>query len=518
MEQKEEGTRSRRGRILARTHGSTKSVDLDWTTKLFVLIEGSLLQYAGDGAHDRTPEKALQLTASSVAFASDVIPGRPWVLQVYQCAGPDGNLLPLPERRGSFLSKMSFNKGTSRSPATSLLLVFDGAEEMDTWMGSIRAEAIRLGGGGAVNQERETGDIEEEVEGTDIEDNDNRRSRRYVIEREADSSRHESSSDETASKRTSTYYRRPSTEAGRSFTTVVSGDQIMLDQLRGSRLSMQSAADTKVSTVSPDTSPDRSSSTRHKRRSTATVSQRSRSSMELKPPSLLPLSAIGPDGSLYWIPRTPSPSAPNFSLPTSLSNGHIQQPSRRPTIIGSLPIPIPHLPTPPLSNRPSLSALSIVDSLPDTPPYPPPRQRHRQSSHSTPASPKIPTGPTRPRPASMVDTRPMPSPVPVKKHYSQAGIAITPRTKSLRRKSMTAIGPSAGPPLHPPPSIPLPQLPPEPYNDDLYSSSLPSTSYLGRRLPSSSFVHPKPPPQLNTYRSLGSRHSFHGVRKGERYV
>lgn len=528
QEQKEEGTRSRRGRYLQRSHGSTKSVDLDWTTKLFVLVEGSLLQYAGDGTHDRVPEKGLQLTASSVVFASDVIPGRPWVLQVYQSAGPDGCLLPLPERRGSFISKITF-KYTTKSPVTSLLLVFDGAEEMDAWMGSIRAEAVRLGGG-MTSEERETGDIEEEQ--TDDE-YDGPHSRRYVIEQEGDLHRHESFSDETASKRTSTtYYRRSSTEAGRSFTTVTSSDQTMLDQLRGSRLSMQSMADTKVSTVSPDTSPERSS-TKYKRRSTASISARSHSSMELKPPSLRPLSAIDRDGNLYWIPRTPSPAAPNFSLPTSLSNGHIlQPPPRRTTLPASHPIPIPQMSTQVLSNRPSLSALSVVDSLPDTPPYPLPRQRHRQSSHSTPASPKIVIGfPVRPRPVSMVDTRSTPSSsevsiprAPIPRKHLQAGIAILPRQKSLRRKSMTAIGPSAGPPLHPPPSIPLPQLPPEPYNDGLYSSSLPSTSYLSggpphRKLPLPAFHQqvPKPQPQLNAYRSLGSRHSFHGVRR-DRYV
>ncbi|KAH8155339.1 uncharacterized protein LAJ45_00349 [Morchella importuna] len=533
QEQKEEGTRSRRGRILQRSHASTKSVDLDWTTKMFILVEGSLLQYGGDGSEDREPEKVLQLTESSVAFASDLIPGRPWVLQVYQSAGPDGNL-PMPERRGSFLSKMpTFSHKTSKNSTASLLLVFNGAEEMDAWMSSIRAEAIRLGGGVPDQERGDTEDIEEEAEETDVEDNENTyiHARRYM-ENEGDSSRNESS-DETASKRlsNSTYYRRSSTEAGRSFTTVVSGDQLVLDQLRGSRLSMQSIADTKVSTISPDTSPDRSNSTRNKRKSTASVSARSRSSMELKPSSLRPLSAIDRDGNLYWIPRTPSPSAPNFSLPTALSTTHIQQqPARRSPMVASQPIAIPHNPTPPLSNRPSLSALSIVDSLPDSPPYPLPRQRHRQASHSTPASPRVASGPSRPRPVSMVDprlatpevtiTKAPTLPMLIKKHHSQAGIALTTRTKSLRRKSMTAIGPADGPPLHPPPSIPLPQLPPEPY-DDLYSSSLPSTSFLGgRRLPASPFMQAPKPPSATPYafRSLGSRHSFHGVRKGERYV
>jgi len=318
--------KDRRGRILHRSHTSTRSVDLDWTRKTFVLIEGFLLQYSGNGPHDRSPEKTLPLTPTSIAFASDVIPGRPWVLQVYRSAGPDGALLP--ERKGSFLSKIAF-KGPAKNTAASLLLVFDGAEEMDAWMGSIRAEAIRLGGGTVNKSINEVvSGIQEEEEGE--EQDDPRHSRRFVIDPAASSFKNEIVSDGNASKRTSTYY-RSSLDAGRSFTTTVSGDHILLEHLRGSRLSLSSARGAKVPTVSPDTSPERSSRERNKRSSLA-LSARSRSSMELKPPSQRPLSVIDRDGNLYRIPRTPSPSAPNFSLPIPLSNGHPQMGSRRSTL------------------------------------------------------------------------------------------------------------------------------------------------------------------------------------------
>ena len=41
---------------------NSSSVKLDWTTKLYVLVtSGYLLQYSGDGTHDRLPEKVIQL-------------------------------------------------------------------------------------------------------------------------------------------------------------------------------------------------------------------------------------------------------------------------------------------------------------------------------------------------------------------------------------------------------------------------------------------------------------------------
>ncbi|RPA94505.1 hypothetical protein L873DRAFT_1814308 [Choiromyces venosus 120613-1] len=516
--ERDKSPKDRRARILHRSHASTKSLDLDWTRKTFVLMEGFLLQYAGDGPHDRSPEKTLQLTSTSIAFASDVIPGRPWVLQVYRSAGPDGSLLP--ERKGTFLSKIAF-KGPAKSTTLSLLLVFDGAEEMDAWMGCIRAEAVRLGGGPVNKPTNEVSDIQEEEE--DEEQDDPRHSRRFVIDRAESSFKAETISDENTSKRASTYY-RSSLDAGRSFTTTVSGDHTLLEHPRGSRLSLNSTHGAKVPTVSPDTSPERSS-TRNKRSSVA-LSSRSRSSMEPKPPSQRPLSAIDRDGNLYWIPRTPSPPAPNFSLPISLSNGHSQMGNRRSTFSTTPPGAIPHMPTLPISTRPSLSGMSTIGVLSE---ISHPRTRPRQS-HSNPPSPSVIASPKaksmpipvkRQRPVSMFDSRSSPpsevqnlskSSPSIKKHHLQSGIAVPPRKQSLRRKSMTAIGPSgtgiAGPPLHPPPSIPLPRLPSN-EGDSMYTSSVPSSYY--RKLP------PPPGPNPPRSKSLGNRHSFHGVRR-EKYV
>lgn len=520
--ERDRNPRDRRSRILSRSHTSTKSVDLDWTRKTFVLIEGFLLQYGRDGLHNRSPEKTLQLTSSSIAFASDVIPGRPWVLQVYRTS-VDGSLLP--ERKGSFLSKIAF-KGPAKYTAASLLLVFDGAEEMDAWMGCIRSEAMRLAGGTVTklaNGSGLVGNIQEEAE--DEEQDDPRHSRRFIIDREANSFIRESSSEESTSKRASTYFRH-STEAGRSFTTTISGDRVLLDQPRGSRVSINSASGTKASTVSPDTSPDRES-VRNKR-SSAAPSARSRSSVELRPPPQRPISAIDRDGNIYLMPRTPSPSAPNFSLPISLSSGYAQQGNRRATFSATTVEAPPPLPTKPLATQPSLSALSTIGTLPDTP-YP--RQRSRQSQ-SYPASPAASTSPTarsppattrRRRPVSMFDAQSSPpepqdpsnSTPSIRRQQLQAGIAIPPRTKSLRRKSMTALGPSGGltgPLLHPPPSIPLPQLPPAGnyMNGDVMYPSF-SSSYYRR------FPPPPTTPTKNPRPVLGNRHSFHGVRR-ERYI
>jgi hypothetical protein len=121
------------------------------------------------------------------------------------------------------------------------------------------------------------------------------------------------------SKRASTC--RNSTDAERF---IISHDQIVLDQLRGSRLSLHSGGDTtRVMTVqmSPGTSPKRYS-TRSSRNSykrwllaMSTQSTKSRWSVELRLP-LQDLSAINTDGNVYWIQRTPSPTN-NFSPPTS---------------------------------------------------------------------------------------------------------------------------------------------------------------------------------------------------------
>ncbi|KAH6673753.1 hypothetical protein B0J14DRAFT_55312 [Halenospora varia] len=116
----------------------------EWTQKIFVLVtSGYLLQYAGDGSFDRLPEKMMQLGKESVAFASDVIPGRHWVLQISQAMDADGS--PQADSR-SLLSRLAFRGADYRRTATSLLLVLNSAEDMDSWLAVVRREIEALGG------------------------------------------------------------------------------------------------------------------------------------------------------------------------------------------------------------------------------------------------------------------------------------------------------------------------------------------------------------------------------------
>ena len=116
----------------------------DWTQKIFVLVtSGYLLQYAGEGSFDRLPEKMMQLGQDSVAFASDVIPGKHWVLQISQSMNADGT--PTADSR-SLLSRLAFRGADYRRTATSLLLVLNSAEDMDSWIAVVRREIEALGG------------------------------------------------------------------------------------------------------------------------------------------------------------------------------------------------------------------------------------------------------------------------------------------------------------------------------------------------------------------------------------
>lgn len=125
-----------------RRHASVSAENLEWTTKIFVLVtSGYLLQYAGDGHFDRMPEKMLRLGPSSAAFATDAIPGRHWVVRVSSTAEADGT--PAPESRSLF-SKLPFR--IERRNASNLLMVFESAEVMEAWITTLRGEIERLGG------------------------------------------------------------------------------------------------------------------------------------------------------------------------------------------------------------------------------------------------------------------------------------------------------------------------------------------------------------------------------------
>ncbi|KAL0933096.1 peptidase family m20 m25 m40 protein [Colletotrichum truncatum] len=123
-----------------RTISTTK---LEWTSKIYVLCtSGYLLQYSGDGNFDRLPEKMLHLGKDSAAFVSDAIPGRHWVLQV--SSAMESNGLSAADSR-SLLSRLPFRAADKRH-ASNFLMVFDSAEDMESWITTLRREIEALGG------------------------------------------------------------------------------------------------------------------------------------------------------------------------------------------------------------------------------------------------------------------------------------------------------------------------------------------------------------------------------------
>ncbi|GJC96964.1 peptidase family M20/M25/M40 protein [Colletotrichum higginsianum] len=119
------------------------TVRLEWTTKIYVLCtSGYLLQYAGDGNFDRLPEKVLHLSKDSAAFVSDAIPGKHWVLQVSSVTESNG--LSTTDSR-SLLARLPFRASDKRH-ADNFLMVFDSADEMESWISILRREIEALGG------------------------------------------------------------------------------------------------------------------------------------------------------------------------------------------------------------------------------------------------------------------------------------------------------------------------------------------------------------------------------------
>lgn len=128
---------------------SKKNVDIlaraEWSEKMYILgASGGILQYASQGKFDRLPEKALQLGQDSVAFVSDAIPGRPFVLQISQISTEDGTVA-LDQPKG-FFSRLTRKQSMHKTETRSFFLVFEGPEELESWLSTIRKEIELLGG------------------------------------------------------------------------------------------------------------------------------------------------------------------------------------------------------------------------------------------------------------------------------------------------------------------------------------------------------------------------------------
>lgn len=131
---------------------------VEWTTKIYVLATaGFILQYAGEGKNDRLPERMLQLGPQSVAFASDAIPGKHWVLQISQNATADNGSAPSEPAKSGRFSRFAFHRSNARRMAQSFLLVFDNPDSMISWLTAVRAE-IEVRGGPKFTAEKHSDD------------------------------------------------------------------------------------------------------------------------------------------------------------------------------------------------------------------------------------------------------------------------------------------------------------------------------------------------------------------------
>ena len=142
---------------LRRRHRRTKSgsINSDWTQNVYILTtSGWLLEYSSDGPFDRLPQKILRLGKNSAAFASDLIPGRHWVLHVSSTMGSDGTAATPQDSSRSFLSRLPFRgpHSAEKRSTSNMLLVFESAREMDGWLASLRGAIEAMGGRKSVSE------------------------------------------------------------------------------------------------------------------------------------------------------------------------------------------------------------------------------------------------------------------------------------------------------------------------------------------------------------------------------
>ncbi|KAK6441085.1 hypothetical protein LTR95_002694 [Oleoguttula sp. CCFEE 5521] len=126
----------------------------DFQRKIFVLVTaGHLLQYAAHGPSGRLPERILSLNGTSAAFASDLVPGKHFVVQISQTVDKQGRPTA---PSGSLFSRMGMRSATSRQTVSQMLLVLPSAEEMGDWIRATKNCIASLNG----EQPREDTEVE----------------------------------------------------------------------------------------------------------------------------------------------------------------------------------------------------------------------------------------------------------------------------------------------------------------------------------------------------------------------
>lgn len=484
---------------------------IDWTTKVYVLAtSGFLLQYTGDGNFDRLPEKLLQLGKDSVAFASDAIAGKHWVLQISQTSNEEGTA-GIPSSRSMFF-RMGLRSDSRRSVST-FLLVLDSPEEMNAWLVAVRKQIETLGG----KQYRPDTGIQTTAEEAERQIKE-RPSRRYLIQRDpsqfsdTQSDRHNSLGLQVDNFSLRSVKRQSiATDAPSTTHTSMSFDQTQLDRLREStRFSYASDSARSLATshgTSPAPSPSKShftfdkaqadesgtltprisDSSRRKSFQTLPTQQETRRPMhEMRSPR--PVSIH--DSALN---SPSSATTPNFSVPT-FSKRYSQIPSQM------MPIPLETeantrkspLQTRERTERNSSRPVSVVGELPSSVKLSPKDSRVRLNGHSSTNSPPplIDSKHHELRLVSSIPDRPVP------RRYSSLEYA---------HGNLPFSTPSHTPSPHPPPQIALPAIPRSMHPNPLASSPPPRSSSAPTpirhplRRPASMQVRPNLP---STYNNL----------------
>lgn len=308
-----------------------------WMDKIFVLItSGYFLQYAGQGQFDRLPEKIIPLSKDSAAFASDAIPGRPYVLQISQVSDEHGTLDT--EASRSRFKSLGLRSQMKRS-TSSFLLVFDSPEELSAWMVAVRKEIQAMGG-----KEYRPDEFRKPAQVESIQELHQRPSQRYLVKR--DPNRYSqipgpvpnvTFSDNALSPEPSKQAVdsvEPASAKRQSMATQQSVDSRTtsntLDRLGESPRQSYASTAGKTTPSSRDSSPEPSPVNVHanipqwvpnlneRRQTTSMYHGLVRSSVQqLKlPSSAAPPSSHRTSKHTPQQQRTPSPAAPNFSVPT----------------------------------------------------------------------------------------------------------------------------------------------------------------------------------------------------------
>ena len=326
----------------------------DWTEKIFLLVtSGYFLQYAGQGPFDRLPEKIMPLSKESAAFASDAIPGKPYVLQVSQIADEDGTLDT--EASRSLFKSLGLRSQIKRS-TSSFLLVFQTPEELSSWMIAVRKEIQAMGG-----RIYRPDEFRKPAEVESIQRLHHKPSQRYLVKRDPHRFSqapvsvpeirlsHNVLSPEPSKQavdpldpgfiKRQSMATQQSVDSRTTSNTAESINQVHLDRLRESpRQSYASTAGKTASSSrdsSPGTSPvmlhvdipqwapklnERRQLTSSYHRVVKSSAQQTRISNKVRLEPTIPPSMIPPSHRIsQYTPqqqRTPSPAAPNFSVPT----------------------------------------------------------------------------------------------------------------------------------------------------------------------------------------------------------